>query len=130
MISENDKCKSIPETITLFRPLGSIELELIKNLNWSAFPSRLSDQPIFYPVFNQEYAEQIAKNWNVKSSGSGFVTKFQIEKSFIEKFEIHKVGSQIHLELWVPADELDEFNKHIIGKIELIKEFYQEIEKE
>ena len=130
MISENDKCKSIPETITLFRPVGPIELELIKNLNWSAFPSRLSDQPIFYPVFNQEYAEQIAKNWNVKSSGSGFVTKFQIEKNFIEKFEIHKVGSQIHLELWVPADELDEFNKHIIGKIELIKEFYQEIEKE
>lgn len=130
MILENDKCKSIPETITLFRPVGPIDLELIKNSNWSAFPSRLSDQPIFYPVFNQEYAEQIARDWNAKSSGSGFVTKFQIEKSFIEKYEIHKVGGQIYLELWVPANELDELNKHIIGKIELIKEFYQEIEKE
>ena len=130
MISENDKCKSTPEIITMFRPVGPTELELIKNLNWSAFPSRLFDQSIFYPVFNQEYTEHIARDWNVKFSGSGFVTKFQIEKSFIEKFEIHKVGSQFHLELWIPADELDEFNKHIVGKIEVIKEFYQEIEKE
>ena len=111
-------------TITLYRPVGQKELELIKNSNWSSFPPRLDHQPIFYPVLNQEYAEQIAISWNVKFSGSGFVMKFSIDKEYFEKFKAHKVGNSTHLELWVPAEQLEEFNSHIVGKIELIKEFH------
>lgn len=70
----------------LFRPVGTKELELIEQSGFTAFPPRLPEQPIFYPVLNVEYATEIA-------------------------------------ELWVPAEELDEFNRHIIGKIKVIKEF-------
>lgn len=58
----------------LWRPVGPKELELIQDSGWLKFPPRLPEQPIFYPVCNMEYAELIAKNWNVKDSGAGYVT--------------------------------------------------------
>lgn len=33
------------------------------------------------------------------------------------------VGNEIHEELWVPAEELEEFNNNIVGLIEITKEF-------
>ena len=42
-----------PQTITLFRPVGPKELELIRAANFRAFPPRLPDQPIFYPVLTE-----------------------------------------------------------------------------
>jgi len=54
------------------------ELELIQASGWSEFPPRLPDQPIFYPVTNEDYAVQIARDWNVKASGAGFVMKFAV----------------------------------------------------
>ena len=50
------------ETITLFRPVGSKELALITASEFTAFPPRLPEQPIFYPVTNEEYAAQIARD--------------------------------------------------------------------
>jgi hypothetical protein len=49
---------------TLWRPVGPQELVLIKHSGWKRFPPRLPDQPIFYPVLNFGYAEQIARDWN------------------------------------------------------------------
>ena len=57
------------ETVTLYRPVGPKELELIKSSGWREFPPRLPEQPIFYPVMNERYAAQIAKEWNVPASG-------------------------------------------------------------
>jgi hypothetical protein len=36
---------------------------------------------------------------------------------------VHTVGSSVHRELWVPAEDLAEFNRHIVGPIEVIAEF-------
>lgn len=113
------------ETIILYRPVGLKELELIKESGWTKFPPRLYWQPIFYPVLNEEYAIQIARDWNVNESGSGYVTKFMVEADYIKKFDTHNVGGLIHNELWIPSDELEEFNNHIIGLIEVTKEFYK-----
>jgi hypothetical protein len=113
----------INELTLLFRPVGHIELELIEQSGWKKFPPRLPEQPIFYPVMNEEYAIQIARDWNVPASGSGFVTKFYVRTAYVSKFEIQNVGGEIHNELWVPADELEEFNDNIIGEIEVTKEF-------
>ena len=112
------------KTTTLYRPVGPLELKLIEDSGWKKFPPRLPEQPIFYPVMNEEYAIQIARDWNVPSSGSGFVTKFEVESGFIEKYQIQNVGGPIHNELWVPAEELEEFNSHIVGLIEVTKSFY------
>ena len=113
----------LPESVILFRPVGPKELLLIKESGWKKFPPRLPEQPIFYPVMNEEYAIQIARDWNVPASGSGYVTKFAVNKDYLNKFEIQNVGGGIHDELWVPAEELEEFNNNIIGQIEVTQEF-------
>jgi hypothetical protein len=110
-------------TTTLYRPVGPEELELIRLSDWKEFPSRLPEQPIFYPVTNEAYAIQIARDWNVRDSGSGYVTEFSVADDFLARYEIQQVGGKIHQELWVPAEELDEFNRHIIGPIKVIHTF-------
>lgn len=111
--------------MVLYRPVGLKELELIAQANYKAFPPRLPEQPIFYPVLNFEYAQQIAQDWNTKRpSFAGFVTQFEVERAYAEKFDVHTVGAKIHQELWVPAEELDEFNRHIMGKIEVAAAYY------
>src|ERR1700745_3531337 len=111
------------ELVTLYRPVGPKELELIRQSGWKSFPPRLPEQPIFYPVMNEAYAIQIARDWNVPASGSGFVTKFAVKTAYVSKFEIQNVGGEIHNELWVPAEELSAFNDNIVGVIEVTKKF-------
>jgi hypothetical protein len=111
------------ETITLFRPVGEKELELIKQTGFSAFPPRLPSQPIFYPVLTEEYAVQIARDWNAKNGQYGYVTRFAVRADFLEAYEVHTVGGRIHEEFWIPAEELAEFNRHIAGPIEVTATF-------
>jgi hypothetical protein len=108
---------------TLYRPVGPKELVLIEASGWTKFPPRLPEQPIFYPVMNETYAIQIARDWNVPASGAGFVTKFSIKTDYLARFEVQNVGAAIHDELWIPAEELENFNGHIVGKIEVTQEF-------
>ncbi|MEP6949645.1 MAG: ADP-ribosylation/crystallin J1 [Ginsengibacter sp.] len=111
------------ELTILYRPVGPEELLLIEHSGWTKFPPRLPGQPIFYPVINEEYAIQIARDWNVPASGSGFVTRFAISKKYVSKFEIQNVGGEIHNELWIPAQDPEESNSNIAGKIEVTREF-------
>jgi hypothetical protein len=113
------------QTTILYRPVEPVELDLIEKSGWKKFPPRLPDQPIFYPVMNEEYAIQIARDWNVPASGSGFVTKFAVDSDYVSKFKVKTVGASMHKELWVPAEELDEFNDNIIGLIEVTQKFFK-----
>ncbi|WP_295618122.1 ADP-ribosylation/crystallin J1 [Chamaesiphon sp. GL140_3_metabinner_50] len=112
----------------LYRPIGYQELELIADSNFFAFPPRLPSQPIFYPVLNLEYGIQIAKDWNTTDPNSGFagfVTQFDVNDAYISQFEIQIVGSsQVHQELWIPAENLSQFNKHILGDIKIVAAYY------
>ena len=113
--------------VSLYRPVGVKELELIAGLNWQAFPPRLDWQPIFYPVLNQAYAEQIAREWNTAddfSGNCGIVLEFALTADHLKKYDIQNVGGEIHNELWVPAEELADFNKNIIGSIKVIQAFF------
>lgn len=112
----------------LYRPVGTKELELIKESGYKKFPPRLPDQPIFYPVLNEKYATEIAAQWNVKYNKDhrGYVTKFEVEEEYCKQFEVHTVGAGYHQELWVPAEELENFNMHILAEIQVISEFAEE----
>jgi hypothetical protein len=100
-----------------------VELELIAASSWREFPPRLPDQPIFYPVLNEGYAVQIARDWNVPASGAGFVTRVEVNADFVERYPRKIVGGREHEELWVPAEELPEFNRNIVGPITVVAEF-------
>ena len=116
-------------TVTLFRPVGCKELELIESSKMKHFPPRLEWQPIFYPVLNIEYASQIALEWNTKdefSGYAGYVLSFQIPKAYFDSFETQNVGDKTHNELWVPAEKMDEFNNMITSGISVEKAFYGE----
>src|SRR3954467_5552914 len=113
------------EIVTLYRPVGSKELELIEASGFKRFPPRFLEQPIFYPVTNEAYAIQIARDWNAKlnEDKAGFVTRFNVQKLFLDEYEKHVVGGKNHEEYWIPAERLDEFNSNIVGEIEVIAKF-------
>lgn len=111
------------DVVTLYRPVGPKELALIKALDYRAFPPRLPEQPIFYPVLTEEYAIAIARDWNVPASGAGYVTRFSVSAEFLQRYEVQRVGSDLHLEYWIPAGELEAFNAAIVGRIEVTHEF-------
>jgi hypothetical protein len=110
---------------TLFRPVGLHELALIWDSGMREFPPRLPQQPIFYPVANIGYATQIARDWNTKdSSFAGYVTKFSVSDAYLAKFEPHTVGSAMHVEYWIPAEQIHEFNASIEGRISVESGFF------
>ena len=88
-----------------------------------AFPPRLPEQPIFYPVLTKEYAVKIARDWNVPSNGAGFVTRFGVRRIFLDRYDVQTVGGRDHQEYWIPAEDLTAFNAAIVGKIEVVAEF-------
>ena len=111
------------KTVVLYRPTGPTELELVRQSGFTRWPPRLPEQPIFYPVTNEAYARQIAVEWNIGASGVGYVTRFHVRQSFMERYDRQKVGGDIHTEWWIPAEELEELNDNIVGLIEVIGEY-------
>ena len=107
------------ETVTLYRPTGPEELRLVEESGFRRWPPRLPEQPIFYPVTNEGYAREIAI-WNVRDAGVGYVTRFEVKKTFMDRYEVQTVGASEHTEWWIPAEDLDELNDNIVGQIEVI----------
>lgn len=106
---------------TLWRPVGPAELELLRAAGMRAWPPRLPDQPIFYPVLSEAYARQIAAEWNTAASGAGYVTRFRLPTPVARRYPTCQAGGRDKLELWIPADELGEINRHLIGPIEVVE---------
>ncbi|MBU2714400.1 hypothetical protein [Zooshikella harenae] len=108
-------------TVTMYRPCGQKELDLVAESDYKRWPPRLPDQPIFYPVTNELYAIEVNK-WNVSQFGKGYVTRFEVRKSFVDNYKVETVGSKYHTEWWIPANELENLNDNIVGVIEVIHE--------
>jgi hypothetical protein len=114
-----------PPKMKLYRPVGLNELRLIYETEMAEFPPRLPHQPIFYPVLNLPYAEAISRNWNTKEDPfAGYVTEFEIDDEYVSQFEPQCVGDRNDLELWVPAEELTEFNSFILRPINVPIAFF------
>ncbi len=111
------------ETIILYRPVGSAELDLLRQSGFRAFPPRLPEQPVFYPVLTKAYAVKIARDWNVPASGAGYVTQFAVLRSFLDAYDVQNAGGREHQEYWIPAEHLPAFNAAIVGDIEVIASF-------
>lgn len=108
----------------LYRPVGQAEYDLIAASAFTAYPPRLPQQPIFYPVLNERYAREISEKWNRRHADAqytGYVTTFEIDDAYIAQFPVQTVGAGYHQELWIPSEELEEFNRHIIGKIRILE---------
>ncbi len=114
------------QTRTLWRPVGRSELRLIEQNGWRAFPPRLPEQPIFYPVLSFAYAERIARDWNstdIRHCHVGYVTEFDVLTSVLDRYETHEVGGREHVGYWIPAEDLALFNQAIVGEIRVVAEY-------
>ncbi|WP_372370389.1 hypothetical protein [Candidatus Uabimicrobium sp. HlEnr_7] len=112
------------ETITMYRPIGKKEWQLVQDSDCTKWPPRLPEQPIFYPVTNEKYAREITCKWNIPDDGVGYVCRFAVTKSFAERYKIEQVGADYHTEWWIPAEDVDNLNENIVGKIELVGEYH------
>jgi len=116
---------STAPTTILYRPTGPNELRLVEEAGFRRWPPRLPEQPIFYPVTNEEYAAEIASKWNARDGKPGFVTRFEVHSEFMNRYEIQTVGARHQTEWWVPAEHLEALNDNIVGLIEVIRRFPQ-----
>jgi hypothetical protein len=114
----------VTETVTLWLPAGRQELAQLEASGWREWPPRPTGEPVFYPVLTKEYAITIARDWNVAESGVGYVTRFRVRKSFLDKYMVHQVGGETVLEYWIPAEDLAELNSSIVGIIEVVAEYH------
>lgn len=111
------------DTTVLWRPVGHAEPALIEASGMTAFPPRLPDQPIFYPVVSEDYAIKIARDWNVPASGAGYVLRFAVRGDFLSGYNIEEAGGRAHREYWIPAEDLAAFNNAVVGPIEIARSF-------
>jgi hypothetical protein len=61
----------------------------------------LPSQPFFYPVLTENYAVQIARDWNTKDEASqfeGYVLRFSVRTDFLDAYDVHVVGDSEHRE--------------------------------
>lgn len=110
----------------LYRPTGQREYELIEATGFRRFPPRLPEQPFFYPVANEAYATQIARDWNTRDPASGFtgyVLRFSVQTEFLARYPLRTAGASIHQEYWIPAEDMEALNGHIEGTIEIVSVF-------
>jgi len=109
-----------PGVTTLWRPCGPVELALVEQSGWRRWPPRLDWQPIFYPVLNETYAAEIARGFQVPASGVSTVTRFDVDAAYLARYDVQCVGDRSSLEYWIPAEELEDFNDHIVGTIQVV----------
>jgi len=125
-VNRSDATQGVEDTVTLFRPVGEAELALIEASGYHAFPPRREFQPFFYPILTEAYATEIARDWYTKDSGAGskgFLTRCRVHALYAVQFPVQTHEATQHQELWVHANELADFNAHIVGSIEVVASF-------
>ncbi len=110
------------DSVVCFRPVGPAEFALLQANGFTRWPPRLPDQPIFYPVTNERYAIELTQ-WNVADYGMGYVTRFNVQRSFMDPYAVECVGAAHQTEWWIPAEDLEAMNDHIAGPIEIVGTF-------
>jgi len=73
-----------------------------------------------------EGSTRIARGWNTKDAENGNVgygLRFDVDSTYLSQFDVQQVGDDECLEYWIPAEELDTFNEHIVGEIEVVSEW-------
>jgi hypothetical protein len=81
-----------PAALLLFRPVNQAELDHIAAADWLTFPPHLPEQPIFYPVLNQDYAAQLARDWNTPHDGVGYLVRFALDADYAAQLPVQVDG--------------------------------------
>ncbi|MBP0988410.1 MAG: hypothetical protein J6S92_09035 [Oscillospiraceae bacterium] len=109
----------------LFRPVSAREYRAIEERNFEGFPKRTEEQPILTVLLSQEGAMEIARRMRVEKQKENkvFVVSFLVEDSYIRQFPVQILEEPDYSALWIPADETEILNQHLIGKIRLVTSY-------
>lgn len=113
----------IKNTVTLYKSLSPVQLATVINTDWRSFPTSLPDQKNFSPKLNKSYAEMLARQMEAAYHTAGYVVAFQLQKSFIDQFELQTISYQEHYEYRIPVNQLEQLNRALIGQIKLVSAF-------
>ena len=109
--------------VTLYRPTGEKEMALVRGQWLEALSAGFARPADLYPVLNESYATEIAQKWNARDGGTGYVMRFQVNAEFLTRYKVQTVGASMHQGYWIPVGDLEEFNRHIVGEIEVVAVF-------
>jgi len=59
----------------------------------------------------------------LECASKGYVMRFRVARSFLDRYRVQEAGGKTHLEYWIPAEDLDAFNDALVGEIEVLAEF-------
>ncbi len=76
----------------------------------------------FHGAFRVHAGTDDAKPCAAANGGAPFRSQSTRPEAAV-RYPIQRVGGAHHTEWWVPAEDLEELNRNIVGKIEVIKEF-------
>lgn len=109
----------------LYRPISSAEFHEIEERRFEGFPPRAEEQPILTVLLSQEGAREIARRMRVEKPRENkvYVVSFLVEDAYIRQFPVQSSEKPEFSTLWIPAEEIDILNQHIIGKIRLITSY-------
>ncbi|WP_163832084.1 hypothetical protein [Spartinivicinus ruber] len=118
------------KTTALFRPIGPEQFEALKNLGFSQIPSHVFGQKFFYPLLHESFAKQIAQEWYLPKHGQAYVIRLEIASSYLEQFEVKRIGGPEHTEYRIPIEEQTNFSRELVGNIEIVAEYQQDTIKQ
>lgn len=109
----------------LYRPLCADEYHEIEALKFQGFPPRSGEQPLFTALLSQEGASQIAKHMKVakQTEPTVYVVSFLVDDAYIRQFPVQHTEDRNRRALWIPADEMDILNQHLIGGIRVLASY-------
>ncbi len=109
----------------LYRPLCAEEYREVESLSFQGFPPRAGDQPLFTALLSQEGASQIARRMRVakQTDPTVYVVSFLVDDAYIRQFPVQHNEDRERRALWIPADEIDILNQHLIGGIRVLASY-------
>lgn len=109
----------------LYRPLNAEEFHAVEARSFRGFPPRSDEQPLFTALLSEEGASQIAKHMRIakEAENTVYVVSFLVEDAYIRQFPVQHAEERNRRALWLPAEEVDILNQHLIGTIRVIASY-------
>lgn len=112
--------------IVLYKSLTPVQFAAVIRSGWRGFAVDSPEQKIFYPKLRLEYAEMIARMFNLAHYSAAYVVRFRLPLCFLQRYEIQSVAYEAHREYKIPVEDLEVMNQQILGRIEVVSAFCDE----
>lgn len=117
-------------TTLLFIPVNQAELDLIRALNWSAFPPLWKRDFMLDPHFDENAAHRFALTELTERTGAGFVLRVEVQTEGLDLFEVNALCHNSPLQVRTRNKGWEKLNQYIVGEIQLLASYFRESEAE